>query len=158
MAAELEAHRGQDLVGEVGLAPRAEALVQGRVSTGAGAPTSMAAMLVQRPSPESRHRPENSASVGALEAAPAAVRSSSQDAMTLPRRQTSAIVGQVELVLVELGVAQRRGLGVDLALGAAHVGMVQDVQALGVGSHQAVLDAVMDHLHEVARPDGPQWR
>ena len=32
----------------------------------------------------------------------------------------------------------------------ADVGRAQDVQALGVGGHQAVLDAVVDHLDEVA--------
>src|SRR5205807_2929021 len=31
----------------------------------------------------------------------------------------------------------------------ADVGVLDDVKALGVGGHQAVLDAVVDHLHEV---------
>ena len=109
----------------------------------------MAAMIVQRPSPESDTRPENSSSCGSFASA-SAVRSSSQDAMTLPRRQTSAISAKVEVVLVVLGVAQRRGLGVDVALLLAGVRLVQDVEALRVGRHEAVLDAVVDHLHEVA--------
>src|SRR5581483_2761437 len=59
-------------------------------STGAGTPSSMAAIAVQRPSPESDTRPENSARSGDPASA-VAVRSSSHDATTLPRRQTSAI-------------------------------------------------------------------
>src|SRR5207247_181211 len=46
--------------------------------------------------------------------------------------------------------AQGRGLGVSLALAQAGVGVPEDAQALGVGGHQAVLDAVMDHLDEAA--------
>ena len=38
------------------------------------------------------------------------------------------------------------------------VGVVQDVQALGVGGHDAVLDAVVNHLHEVPGAVGPQCR
>ncbi len=59
------------------------------VSTGAGTPSSIAAIEVQRPSPESDTRPANSSRVGESCSA-VAVRSSSHDAMTLPRRQTSA--------------------------------------------------------------------
>src|SRR5579863_5797801 len=36
----------------------------------------------------------------------------------------------------------------------ADAGVVQDVQALGESGHNAVLDAVMHHLHEVARAVG----
>ena len=62
---------------------------------------------------------------------------------------------QVEVVLVVLGVAQRRGLGVvPCACALPTFGVLQDVQALGVGGHQAVLDAVVDHLHEVAGAGG----
>src|SRR6185312_9471778 len=58
------------------------------VSTGAGTPSSIAASAVQRPSPESDTRPAYSSRSG--EAARAcAARSSSQEAMTLPLRQTS---------------------------------------------------------------------
>ena len=62
------------------------------VSTGAGMPSSIAAIDVQRPSPESDTRPANSASSGDRSSA-SAVRSSSHDAITLPRRQTSATSG-----------------------------------------------------------------
>src|SRR5262249_6800015 len=58
-------------------------------------------------------------------------------------------VGQVHLVLVVLGVAERRRLGVDGAAPPADVGVGEDVEALGVGGHHAVLHAVVDHLDEV---------
>lgn len=58
------------------------------VRTGAGTPSSIAAVDVQRPSPESDTRPENSSSVGERHNA-WAVKSSSHEPITLPRRQTS---------------------------------------------------------------------
>ena len=36
------------------------------------------------------------------------------------------------------------------------VGGVEDVEPFAVGLHQAVLDPVVDHLHVVAGPAGPQ--
>ena len=54
----------------------------------AGTPSSIAAIAVQRPSPESETRPAKSSRSGELASADAA-RSSSQEATTLPRRQTS---------------------------------------------------------------------
>ena len=58
--------------------------------TGTGTPSSIAALMVQRPSPESETRPANSERAASLTRL-AAVRSSSQDATTLPRRHTSAM-------------------------------------------------------------------
>src|SRR4029453_8591134 len=46
-------------------------------------------------------------------------------------------------------VAQRRRFGIDLMFLLAYVGGSQDTQALGVGGHDAVLNAVMNHLDEV---------
>ena len=60
------------------------------LSTGAGTASSIAAWIVQRPSPESETRPANFARSG-LSASACAVRSSSQELITLPRRQSSAI-------------------------------------------------------------------
>src|SRR5262249_26776288 len=57
--------------------------------TCAGTPSSIAASSVQRPSPESETRPVKRSRRGSLASA-AAVRSSSQEATTLPRRHTSA--------------------------------------------------------------------
>jgi hypothetical protein len=58
-------------------------------STLAGTPSSMAAIIVQRPSPESDTRPVNSSSRGDLASA-AAVRSTSHELTTEPRRHSSA--------------------------------------------------------------------
>src|SRR5438128_10888159 len=49
-----------------------------------------------------------------------------------------------------LGVAQWRRLGVDRMLFLAHVGVAQDAEPLSVGGHEAVLDAIVDHLDKVA--------
>ena len=51
-----------------------------------------------------------------------------------------------------LGIAQRGGLGVDDLPRDPDVGVTQDIQAFGVRCHDAVLDPVVDHLHEVAGP------
>jgi hypothetical protein len=59
------------------------------VITGAGTLSSIAAWTVQRPSPESDTRPLNSSSWGERASA-SAVRSTSHDPTTEPRRQTSA--------------------------------------------------------------------
>src|SRR5687768_14925893 len=59
------------------------------LSTCTGTPSSIAAWIVQRPSPESDTRPEKPSSAGSLARA-AAVRSRSHELTTLPRRQTSA--------------------------------------------------------------------
>ena len=57
----------------------------------------------------------------------------------------------IERVLEQARVGERRGLGVLAALVIqADVGVLEDVEAFRVGGHQAVLDAVVDHLHEVA--------
>src|SRR5262245_7695524 len=60
------------------------------VSTGTGTASSIAALIVHRPSPESDTRPANLASAGSSTRA-VAVRSRSHEAMTLPRRHTSAM-------------------------------------------------------------------
>src|SRR6478735_1782748 len=58
------------------------------VSTWAGMPASLAACTVHRPSPESETLPPNSSSPGSAASA-WAVRSSSHEVMTLPRRHSS---------------------------------------------------------------------
>ena len=60
------------------------------LKTLAGTPSSIAASTVQRPSPESETRPAKFLSSGSPTIAPA-VRSSSHDATTLPRRHTSVM-------------------------------------------------------------------
>src|SRR5262249_11052228 len=56
----------------------------------------------------------------------------------------------VELVLVELGMLKGCGLSVLLALTKTDVCALEDGETFGVGRHDPVLDAVVDHLHEVA--------
>src|SRR5216117_842064 len=65
------------------------------VSTGAGAVDSMAARIVQRPSPESETRPEKRSSVGCSRRE-MAVKSRSHDATTLPRRHTSVMSARLK--------------------------------------------------------------
>ena len=85
------------------------------LSTGAETPSSIAAWTVQRPSPESDTRPEKSSRSG-----PAQQRRGGQ--VEQPRADDAAAppdlgdLGEVEVVLVELGLAQRRRLGVLQAL------------------------------------------
>ena len=71
-----------------------------------------------------------------------AVRSSSHEVMTLPRRQTSATSARSK----REAVLRRDALG---------VGVAQNVETLGIGLHQAVFDAVVDHLDEVSGAAGP---
>jgi len=88
VAAEGHAHGGQQLVGVDGLAAGTEPGNNEAESTGTGTPSSIAAFTVQRPSPESETRPAMPSSFGLLFSAPA-VRSSSHEEITEPRRQTS---------------------------------------------------------------------
>ena len=62
-------------------------------STGTGTPSSMAALIVQRPSPESLTWPSKASRWGSAASA-SAVRSSSQLATTEPRRHTSVIAAR----------------------------------------------------------------
>src|SRR5262249_14287783 len=64
-------------------------------------------------------------------------------------------VGQIEIILIMLRVAQRRRFSVNYAGRLADIGRLEDRHALGVGRHHAVFDAVVHHLDEVtaaARP------
>ena len=120
------------------------------VRTGAGTPSSIAAIEVQRPSPESETRPREVREVGRfLQRRGGQVEQPGADHAAPP--PDLGDLRDVEVVLVVLGMLERRRLGVGLALHLAGVGVVEDVQALGVGGHDAVLDPVVDHLHEVAR-------
>ena len=114
VAAELRAHRREDLVGELAVAARLEPLVERAVMTGAGTPLSIAASTVQRPSPESETRPAKSSSCGrAGEGVGGQVDEPRADDRAAP--PDLGHLGDVDVVLVGLGVAQRRRLGVDLA-------------------------------------------
>src|SRR5260370_11115203 len=65
------------------------------LSTCTGTASSIAAVMVQRPSPESDTRPPNSARCGLLRSALAGI-FRRHEAITLPRRQTSATDGRVK--------------------------------------------------------------
>ena len=111
--------------------------------------------MVQRPSPESETRPPNFARVGSLISAMAVQ-------VEQPRGDHAAAppdlgdVGEIEVVLVVLGIAQRRRFGVDgMRASCRHWPRCRIVHALGIGGHHAVLDAVVHHLDEMAGAVGP---
>ena len=111
--AELEAHRREHLVLEVRLAPRAESRVERRREHRRGHGLVDAAMIVQRPSPESDTRPANFDRPGSsTQCGGGQVQQPGGDHAAPPPHLGD--VAEVEVVLVVLGVAQGRGLGVDL--------------------------------------------
>src|SRR5262249_34473100 len=61
-----------------------------------------------------------------------------------------AYVGEVELVAIGFRVLQRRGFGIGFARLQAGIGVPQDMDPLAIAAHQPVLEAVVDHLAEVA--------
>ena len=93
-------------------------------------------MMVQRPSPESSTTPSKPSSLASAASA-LAVRSSSQEVITLPRRQTSAMSARSR--------SKRSSSG-----SASPLAFFENVEAFGIGLHQAVFDAVVDHLDEMA--------
>ena len=110
-------------------------------STSAGTACSIAAWIVQRPSPESSTWPVNSLRSGSSASA-IAVRSSSQDDDDAAAPPDLGDVGEIELVAAVFRHRRR----IDVA---------QDVEALGEGLHHPVLDAVVDHLDEMAGAGRP---
>ena len=110
-------------------------------STLAGTASSTAASSVQRPSPLSATWPEKFDRSGFPTRADA-VRSSSHELTTLPPPPHFGDVGQVEVEALVFGQFVRI-----LAL--------EDVEPLGIGLHQAVFDAVMDHFDEMAGAGRP---
>src|SRR6185369_8055714 len=59
-------------------------------------------------------------------------------------------IGKIQIVLIVLRISQGCRLRVDLMRLFADIGSAQDTQPLGIGSHDAVLDAIVYHLDEVA--------
>ena len=99
--------------------------------TGAGTARSMASSTVQRPSPESTM-------TGAISSKPGLGPGGPLGQLEQPAPHHRAVApdgGDLVEVEVEL------------------VGRPHDLEALGVGLHEAVLDAVVDHLDEVPGPD-----
>src|SRR5580698_785404 len=148
VTAELRAHRREDLPGERAVVPGLEPFVErgGDDRGGHG--------LVHR----GQHRPPALARVRYPAAEVVQVgrlgeRGRGQvDQPGADHRAAAPHLGDiadVDVVLVGPRVAQRRGLRVDLVLVQAHVGLLDDRQALGDRGHHAVLDAVVHHLDEV---------
>src|SRR5579884_1128226 len=54
-----------------------------------------------------------------------------------------------------LGLTQRSRLGVHFSVLTTGVGVLKDIEALGISRHDAVLDSVVDHLDEMASAAGP---
>ena len=109
----------------------------------------MAALIVQRPSPESDTRPANFVSAGSwIRAAACEIEQPGSDhAAAAP---DLGDVRQVEIVLIVLGIAQRRGFRIDHAGLLADIGGLENRQPFGIGRHHAVFDAVVHHLDEMA--------
>src|SRR5262249_56528442 len=59
-------------------------------------------------------------------------------------------VPKIEVVLVVFWIAQGRGLRVNLVLSLPDICGTQHGQSFGVGSHNPVLNSVVDHLDEMA--------
>src|SRR5215217_3184579 len=124
------------------------------VMTGAGTPSSTAARTVHRPSPESETRPLKLSRSGERASA-SAIKSTSHDPTTDPRRHTSATSATVDVVLIGPRVAQRGGLRVDGSGYLAGIGVFDDAEPLGDRGHHCVFHPVMHHLHEMPCPTWP---
>src|SRR4029434_8078891 len=153
MSAELIAHRGEQLVGKICLATRAKTLIQ-RSCQDMSRHTLVDGSL-DRPAPLARVR---NLTCEFRECGISDQRDRRQ--VQQPRGDHAAApphlrnVRSIEIVLIMLRVTQRRRLGIALMFLLAYVGGTQDTQAFGVGRHDAVLNAVMNHLDEVA---GAVW-
>ena len=149
MPAELEAHRGQQLVGELRLAARTESRVErgaenghrhGLVDGRLDRPPSLAG--IRHPAVELRER--------------RILEQGGRCQIQQPRRDHAAAppdlrdIAQIEVELELFGVAQRGRLGIGSLFTLTHIGVREDIHSLGIGRHEAVLDAVMHHLDEVA--------
>ena len=152
--AELEAHRREQRSANSASPREAKRSSMRRRESAPARPSSMAALSVQRPSPESETRPANSPNWG-LPLEREAVRSSSHEAMTLPRRQK---LGDVRANRDRTGTARGRAT----AWSPRRTGRFslptfawrRMLNPLRVRGHEPVLDSVVHHLDEVARAVG----
>ena len=62
---------------------------------------------------------------------------------------------QIEIILIMLGIAQRRGFRIDHRGFLSDVGGVEDIKPFRIRGHHAVFDAVMHHLDEMPGAIGP---
>src|SRR4051812_44294955 len=59
-------------------------------------------------------------------------------------------VTQVQLVLIKLRIAQWSSLGTNRDLLLSYIRVLQYSKSLRVSGHQAIFDAIVDHLHKMA--------
>src|SRR5438876_679017 len=153
VSAELKAHGGQNFGREIILAARREPLEQRRRQHRGGSSRFDGG----------ENGPAPFAGVGdaagkAFESWLIEKRNSSQ--VEKPRCDYAAAapdfrnICEVEIILIVLRIAQGSGFCVGVAMGFAGVGVLENVQALRVGRHQTVLDAVVNHLDEMAGAGG----
>ena len=64
-------------------------------------------------------------------------------------------LGQVQVILVMLGMAQRSGFGIDGRFSFTDIGMTQDVEPFRESGHESIFNSVVDHLDEVPCAGGP---
>ena len=153
MTAELIAHRREDLVGEIRLAARAEALEECR-----GEQRGRRAGLDRRKAGPAALARVRDPTAESFELRIRAQRRSGQ--IQEPGGDHAAAtpdlgdLADVDAVLIMLRIGQRRGLGIHGLLIQPDPCVFEDVEALRVGSHQRIFDAVVDHLHEMARTVG----
>src|SRR6478752_2955218 len=150
VAAEFAAHRRQDLVGELSELTRLESLVERRRDDRYRHP------LVDG----GEHGPPTLPGIGdpsgeVVEIGRARERVGGQ--INQPRPDDRApppdlchLTG-VDVVLIGPRIAQRCGLGVDDPGDVAGVGLLDHTESLGDRGHHAVLDSIVNHLHEVSR-------
>src|SRR5438105_2342994 len=148
MAAEGIAHGGQKLVGEGGFALRGEAVEQRRREHGrrnAGVDCRL-------------ERPAALAGIGdaaaelgerriVLQRVGGKIEQPGSDDAAMPPDLGHG--GQVDVELVVLRIFERAGFGVRCPIAFAGIGRFEDVDALGIGGHHAVLDAIVHHLDEM---------
>src|SRR4029453_11180546 len=147
VATELEPLGGEDPAGEVVPAPRAEPLVEGR-GQDVGGDAELDGDLGGPPPPPGGGAPAVVlAQVGIVEERPGGQVDEPGPDHGAPAPELDDL-GEVELVLELPGVAHRGGLGVVLLGGEPDAGRGEDVESLGVGGHQSVLDPVVHHLDE----------
>src|SRR4051812_313819 len=139
VAAELVAHSGEHLVAEGVLLARAEAVEQRRRENVDG--YGFLDGGLHRPSPFARifHGARELRKLGALgEGARRQVEQPRRDDAATPPQLGD--VGEVEIETMAVGKTFRSGV-------------LEDVEAFGIGLHQSVLDTVVNHLHEVPGAD-----
>src|SRR5215471_21144375 len=149
MSTELVTHGREQFIGEICLAARAEPLVQSRRQDRRG--HGLVNGGLDRPAPLARvrHPPsELRQSWIRDEGRRREIQQPRRDDTTAPPHLRD--VREIELVLVVFGVTQWRRLSVDRVLLFTDVGSTQHAEPLGVGGHDAILDAVVNHFDEVA--------